>query len=251
MYVIGRNLDRIRRAHAKPRRDSFAARKLWSMNTSGFGLMSRSSSWNKYESKTFIKHLNHLIISPDDKINAHLINNWLTELKFYVSLRKAVNFALLTNFCVFCQRLTNISFSLLCISYLLPSVLWHCWLGGRKGIRPVKELSGGVLAWLSVWSKVQTCIWSSRCHCHSLSLASVQSRLVLPFWYRLTRVVPDKGPLNGCVLYILSAVKMTTRDCIIQLISSHIAVNWFELINFPNHMPQHICMNQVVSDALL
>jgi len=24
-------------------------------------------------------------------------------------------------------------------------------LGGRKGIRPVKNLSGGVLAWLSVW----------------------------------------------------------------------------------------------------
>ena len=23
--------------------------------------------------------------------------------------------------------------------------------------------------------------------------------LVSPFWYRLTRVVPDKGPLNGCV----------------------------------------------------
>jgi len=33
----------------------------------------------------------------------------------------------------------------------------------------------------------------------SESLASVKSRLVLPFWYRLTRVVPDKGPLNGCV----------------------------------------------------
>ena len=24
-------------------------------------------------------------------------------------------------------------------------------------------------------------------------------RLVLPFWYRLTQVVPDKGPLNVCV----------------------------------------------------
>jgi len=34
---------------------------------------------------------------------------------------------------------------------------------------------------------------------HSLSLASVKSRLILPFWYRLTRIVPDKGPLNGCV----------------------------------------------------
>jgi len=65
-------------------------------------------------------------------------------------------------------------------SYLL-SVLWRCWLGGRKGIRPVKKLSGGVLAWLSVWSKVQTCTWPSWCHCHSLSLASVKSRLVLPF----------------------------------------------------------------------
>jgi len=33
----------------------------------------------------------------------------------------------------------------------------------------------------------------------TLSLASLKSRLVLPFWYRLTRVVPEKGPLNGCV----------------------------------------------------
>jgi len=32
-----------------------------------------------------------------------------------------------------------------------------------------------------------------------LTVASVKSRLVLPFWYRLTRVVPEKGPLNGCV----------------------------------------------------
>ena len=77
-------------------------------------------------------------------------------------------------------------------------MLWHCWLGSRKGTRPVKQLSGGVLAWLSVWREVQICIWSSWCHCHSLSLASAKSRLVLPFWYRLTWVVPDKGPLNGC-----------------------------------------------------
>ena len=34
---------------------------------------------------------------------------------------------------------------------VLPSVLWHCWLGGKKGIWPVKNLSGGVLVPLSVW----------------------------------------------------------------------------------------------------
>jgi len=28
-------------------------------------------------------------------------------------------------------------------------------VGGRKGIRPVKKLSGEVLVWLSVWSEVQ------------------------------------------------------------------------------------------------
>jgi len=87
--------------------------------------------------------------------------------------------------------------------FLVPSVLWHCWLGGRKSIRPVKKLSGGVLAWLSVWSEVQTCIWPSWCYCHSLSLVSVKSRLVLPFWYRLTWVVPEKGPLNVCVCVLL------------------------------------------------
>ena len=56
-----------------------------------------------------------------------------------------------------------------------------------------------MLVWLSVWSEVQTCIWLSWCHCHSLSLAAVKSRLVLPFRYRLTWVVPDKGPLSGCM----------------------------------------------------
>ena len=31
---------------------------------------------------------------------------------------------------------------------------------------------------------------------HCLLLSKIQ--IGLPFWYRFTRVVPDKGPLNGC-----------------------------------------------------
>jgi len=93
----------------------------------------------------------------------------------------------------------------------LPSVLWHCWLGGRKGIWSAKKRSGEVLAWLSVWSEVQTCIWPSWCHCHSLSLASVKSRLILPFWYRFTRVVRDKGPLNG---YVCEFAKATVTGSV-------------------------------------
>ena len=82
---------------------------------------------------------------------------------------------------------------------LLTSVLWRCRLGGRKGIRPVENWVVGCL-----------CGYLSGVRCRpeygpadataTLSLASIKSGLVLPFWYRLTWVkFPDKGPLNVCV----------------------------------------------------
>jgi len=83
-------------------------------------------------------------------------------------------------------------------------------VGLQEGCPACKNLSGGVLAWLSIWSEMQTCIWSSWCHCHSLSVASVKSRLLLPFWYRLTEVVLDKGPLNGCVCVYIAFIM---RNC--------------------------------------
>ena len=81
---------------------------------------------------------------------------------------------------------------------ILPSVLWRCWLGGRKGIRPVKNWVMG--CWHGYLSGVRCRLAYSPAdatatHC----LDSVKSRLVLPFWYQLTQVVPEKGPLHGCV----------------------------------------------------
>jgi len=55
-----------------------------------------------------------------------------------------------------------------CLQRFIPRVLWRCWLGG------------GILAWLSVWGKVQICTWPSWCHCHSLALAPVN-----PDWFYL------------------------------------------------------------------
>jgi len=34
-------------------------------------------------------------------------------------------------------------------------------VGWQKGYPACKKQSGGVLAWLSVWSEMQTCIWPS------------------------------------------------------------------------------------------
>ena len=78
-----------------------------------------------------------------------------------------------------------------------PSVLWRCWLGGRKGIRPVKKLSGG--CWRGYLSGARCRLALSQLIPLPLTVScSSKSRLVLPIWYRLTQVVLEKRPLNGC-----------------------------------------------------
>ena len=91
-------------------------------------------------------------------------------------------------------------------------------VGQQEGQPACKKLSSGVLAWLSVWSEVQTCIWPSWRHCHSLSLASVKSRSVLTFWYQLTRVVPDKGPLNVHTYLLAAQQDYSKISCIMHTI---------------------------------
>jgi len=46
-------------------------------------------------------------------------------------------------------------------------------VGRQEGHPACKKLSGGMLAWLSVWSEVQTCVWPSWHQCHSLSRVCV------------------------------------------------------------------------------
>jgi len=102
-------------------------------------------------------------------------------------------------------------------------------VGRQEGHPACKKLSGGVLAWLSVWSEVRTCIRPSWCDCHSLSLASVKSRLVLPFWYRLTWIVPEKGPLNGCVCVCVCVCNDRSYHggfIIMVLIAQYSSISW-------------------------
>ena len=69
-------------------------------------------------------------------------------------------------------------------------------VGRQEGHPAFKKVSGGVLVWLSVWKRDADLHMAQLM---PLTVSSVKSRLVLPFWYRLTWVVPEKGPLNGCV----------------------------------------------------
>jgi len=101
------------------------------------------------------------------------------------------------NFNNFCHRFWSNADSCITFDFSVVSVYWHIafsaltlLVGWQEGHPACKKLSGGVLAWLSVWSEVLTCVWPSWCHCHSVFLASVKSRLVSSFCYRLTRVLP-------------------------------------------------------------
>ena len=84
-------------------------------------------------------------------------------------------------------------------------MLWCCWLGGRKGIRPVKKLSDGLLAWLSgpyadlhmaqLMPLPLTVSCYSKIYIGFTFLPSVLWRC----WLGGRKGIPEKGPLNGCV----------------------------------------------------
>jgi len=81
-------------------------------------------------------------------------------------------------------------------------------VGRQEGHLACEKLSGGVLAWLSVWTLEQ----GADLHTAQLMplplTVSCFSRIQIgsPFSYRLTRVVPEKGPLNGCVCVCVCAL---------------------------------------------
>jgi len=92
--------------------------------------------------------------------------------------------------------------------FLMLSVLWCCWLHGRKGIHPVKNWAVG--CWHGYLSGARCRL---ACHCHPLSLASVKSRLVLPFWYRLTWVVPEKRAVKRVCVCVCTLLLTPNQQC--------------------------------------
>ena len=86
-------------------------------------------------------------------------------------------------------------------------------VGRQEGHPACKKLEWWGTGVVICLDRDATCIWPSWCHCHSMSLASVKSTLISPFWYRMTRVVPEKGPLNVCVC-VCVCVCACVRACV-------------------------------------
>jgi len=79
-----------------------------------------------------------------------------------------------------------------------PSVLWHCWFGGRKGFRPVKN-------WVVGAGMVICLEWDADLHMAQLMPLPLTvccfSKIQISFTFLVPAHLgsPGKGPLNGCV----------------------------------------------------
>ena len=80
-------------------------------------------------------------------------------------------------------------------------MLWHCWLGIRREHLACKN--SVIRCWYGYLSGVRCRLFAygsadATESPNPIIFASFISRLVLPFWYRLTHVVLAKRPLNRC-----------------------------------------------------
>ena len=113
-----------------------------------------------------------------------------------------------------------------------PSVLWRCWLGSRKGIRPVKKLE-----W---WGTGMVICLERDADLHMAQqmplplIVSCFSKIQIGFTFLVPAHLgsPGKGPLNGCVcgrvqilwlacLYVCQFIclsALTSENCMSRLI---------------------------------
>ena len=88
---------------------------------------------------------------------------------------------------------------------IFPSLLWHCWLGTRKGIRPVKKLDVGLLVVM---------IWLELCMTYRSSSPVVTTISIILCFHklRLTEVHLEVWPLKWWEFILLFHVQLFDDD---------------------------------------
>ena len=128
-------------------------------------------------------------------------------------------------------------------------MLWCCWLGSRKGIWPVKK------EW---WGTGIVICLERGADLHMAQLmplpltvsCSSKIQIGLPFWYRLTQVVLEKRPLNGCSCLVMAhlATSITLPFVFVSVMMRCFWCGCFVPLHLlylrptaPAHCPREIC----------
>jgi len=131
------------------------------------GRLQRGTNWrermahlNRFTSQLFLLSLlsvgwhmvSHCILRNVQQLKKSCFLCFKTFRSMYYFWDHSVTLAFIQQFCVL----------------LLHSVVWHCWFGGRKGIRLVKTEWWGTVMVIYQERDVNDCIWSSWYHCHPI-----------------------------------------------------------------------------------
>jgi len=111
-----------------------------------------------------------------------------------------------------------------------PSVFWHCWFHGRNGIHPVKNWVVG--CWCGYLGRGADLHGPADATAtHYLLFQYIQigfTFLVSSFWYRLTRVVPDK--IQRALVVVVVVVVVVQENFVITSIQCFSLVRWQRFI---------------------
>ena len=90
---------------------------------------------------------------------------------------------------------------------LVPSVLWRCWLGGRKGIRPVKTW---VMRCWHGYRSGAMCKWLDGVADATATPSSLLQKIQngWSFWYRPTQVVLEKKAVKRLCVCVCTCVNI-------------------------------------------
>ena len=103
---------------------------------------------------------------------------------------------------------------------------WHCWLGGRKGIRPVKKTEWWDAGMVMCLGKGADLYMAQLMPLPLTISCSSILRLVLPFWCWLTQVVSDKiqeGHKTVVCVYVFYMLKFMQN---FKAICLHFMASW-------------------------
>ena len=152
--------------------------------------------WRTYDHRMRIEWIRHQVIknivSSCVKYCYCIISYWATWLSQEKARQQLMNWCTEYLMHVWCfQYIFNssdvISLFLIVSFSFIHSVLWHCWLGDRKGIRPVKkELGVGLLVVM---------IWLELCTTYSFSSPVVTTTSIILCFnkHQLTQVHLENG----------------------------------------------------------
>jgi len=156
-----------------------------------------------------------------------LLRSWLKVLTIVLLLLSSKKH-------IFCHQLQCLLFQFYVSSVVLvlhflrilvPSVLWRCWLVGMKGIRPVKNWVVG--CWCGYLSGARCRLAYGPTDSTASCFSKIQ--MVLPFWYWLTRVGPDKGShlIYYFQLMALNGLQCAdVQNCWLTLITVFVCWQW-------------------------